>query len=91
MSDSIARRIFYEGRVQGVGFRITVKHIAREFEVCGFIRNLSDGRVELVTEGLREEVYAFLLHIRESALAGHIRKEITEDIEPQKLQGFEIQ
>lgn len=91
MSERIAKRVFYEGRVQGVGFRITVKHIAREFDVCGMVRNLRDGRVELFAEGEPDEVDAFLLGIRESALAGHIRKEISEDAEIENPRGFEIQ
>ena len=91
MNTRIAKRVFYEGRVQGVGFRITVKHIAREFEVCGTVRNLRDGRVELFAEGEIDEVNAFLLQIRESALAGNIRKEIAEDVELQNPRGFEIQ
>ena len=39
------RHVFYEGRVQGVGFRATVKHIARGYEVVGWVKNLPDGRV----------------------------------------------
>ena len=45
--------IFYEGRVQGVGFRWTVKQTAMGFDVTGSIRNMSDGRVELFAEGER--------------------------------------
>ena len=46
--------ILYEGRVQGVGFRYTTKSVANGFEVTGTVRNLTDGRVELVAEGERE-------------------------------------
>ena len=42
-----ACRIFYEGGVQGVGFRYTVKQIASGYDVAGWVRNLPDGRVEL--------------------------------------------
>ena len=51
--------IFYSGCVQGVGFRYTVRALATGFEVSGTIRNLSDGRVELVAEGREEELEAF--------------------------------
>ena len=44
-------QIFYSGRVQGVGFRYTAKTVAAGFEISGIVRNLSDGRVELIAEG----------------------------------------
>jgi acylphosphatase len=53
-------QVFYSGHVQGVGFRYTTSHIAARFEVTGFVRNLPDGRVELVAEGSPEELTAFL-------------------------------
>ena len=56
----IAKHIFFSGRVQGVGFRFTTRHVAREFEVTGTVRNLSDGRVELVAEGAPEELDRFV-------------------------------
>lgn len=54
------RRVYFSGRVQGVGFRDTSQRLARDFEVVGFVRNLSDGRVELVAEGDPAEIEAFL-------------------------------
>src|SRR6187455_864933 len=45
------RRVWYEGRVQGVGFRYTARGLAGGFPVSGYVRNLDDGRVELVAEG----------------------------------------
>jgi acylphosphatase len=84
-------RVHYEGRVQGVGFRYTVKNLAREFEVSGTVANLPDGRVELVASGDSDEVDAFLEAIRTSALAGHITLEIPRDIpRPTGLRGFSI-
>lgn len=67
--------VHYSGRVQGVGFRYSVKQIAAGFEVTGEIRNLPDGRVELRVSGEREEVEAFLQAIRESHLRHHIEAE----------------
>ena len=43
----VARRVFYDGRVQGVGFRYSVKSITTGFDVVGSVKNLIDGRVEL--------------------------------------------
>jgi acylphosphatase len=65
----------YSGRVQGVGFRYTVKKVASGFEIAGTVRNLADGRVELLAEGLRDELEAFREAIRESGLDHFITQE----------------
>ena len=54
------RIVCFSGRVQGVGFRYTTCHVAAGFDVTGYVRNLSDGRVECVVEGDAAEVEAFL-------------------------------
>jgi len=83
--------VHYQGRVQGVGFRWTAKHIARGFDVTGSVENLPDGRVRLVAQGESDEVEGFLEAVRTSGLAGHIATETTEKI-PRipGLRGFEI-
>ncbi len=87
----IARHVFYEGRVQGVGFRFTVKQLARGFEVTGWVRNLADGRVELQCSGEREEVVGFLEAIAESELKSHIKSVTASPIAlPAGVKGFEI-
>lgn len=45
------RTCHFSGRVQGVGFRYTVQNLALQYNVGGYVRNLPDGRVELVMEG----------------------------------------
>ena len=51
------------GNVQGVGFRFTVERIARKFQVMGFVKNLPNGKVELVAEGEETGVGKFLADI----------------------------
>ena len=84
-------QIFYSGNVQGVGFRYTVKSVATGFEVCGSVRNLPDGRVELIAEGEKNELLAFQRAIRESGLEHFIRDEQLLWDEPKNdARGFEI-
>ncbi len=84
-------RIYYAGHVQGVGFRFTVKWLARGFEVTGVIRNLADGRVELIAEGARGELEAFRDAIRMSELGHFIRQETLSWEEPKnEFHDFEI-
>ncbi len=85
------RHVFFEGRVQGVGFRWTVKNLARGYDVTGWVKNLPDGRVELQAAGDADEVDAFLEAIEESDLKAHIRKVDVHVIAPPAgLRGFEI-
>ena len=83
--------IFYSGRVQGVGFRYTVRTVAAGFEAVGTVRNLLDGRVELIAEGVRVELEAFRLAIREAGLERFIQKEEVGWSEATgEFRGFEI-
>ena len=72
-----AHNVYYSGHVQGVGFRYTTQSIARGHEVTGYVRNLPDGRVELVAEGRPGEIEAFLTEVRDR-LINHIREESTD-------------
>jgi acylphosphatase len=84
-------KVLYSGRVQGVGFRYTAKTVATGFEITGTVRNLSDGRVELLAEGAREELEAFHAAIKDSGLAGFIRDEQLEWSDAHnEFKGFEI-
>ena len=51
---------FFSGHVQGVGFRYQVLSMAKGFDLTGLVKNLSDGRVELLAEGDESEVLSFL-------------------------------
>lgn len=72
MVESAREEVLYSGRVQGVGFRWTAANIARQFAVTGYVRNRSDGRVELVAEGTPAELDRFF---------GAIRAEMAEKID----------
>ena len=77
----IARRVLYSGRVQGVGFRATVAGIARDHPVTGWVKNLDDGRVQLLVEGKEEDVKKFLDAVRKR-WKWNIEKEDAEEKKP---------
>ena len=83
------RQIYYQGRVQGVGFRYTTRRIAVGFRVNGFVRNVPDGRVELVAEGEPAELDRFLAAVRREL--GHFIDDVQETIGPARGESrFEI-
>jgi len=84
-------QVFYEGNVQGVGFRWTVRHAATGFDVTGWVRNLPDGRVELQVTGEENEVRGFLDRIAQGELHSLIHKQTENKLEkPVTARGFEI-
>lgn len=84
-------QVLYSGNVQGVGFRYTVKSVATGFEVTGTVRNLADGRVELIAEGAKEELDAFRQAIRDEGLEHFIRDEAVSWLDAKnEFRGFEI-
>ena len=68
----IAKRVIFSGRVQGVGFRYTTKDLARGFEVCGWVKNLPEGTVELQVMGEEDEVESFIKEIAEESNVAHL-------------------
>jgi len=87
----IARRVLYEGRVQGVGFRYSVKSITAGYDVVGTVKNLIDGRVELEVQGEEVEVTEFLEAVLDSHLRRHIHRFVVHEIPVKSdLKGFEI-
>jgi acylphosphatase len=87
----ISLQVFFEGNVQGVGFRWSIKHLAKGFDLVGWVRNHPDGRVELQASGEEAEVRAFLEAIGASELRAHIRKQAQSVLsEPPRAHGFEI-
>lgn len=82
--------IFYSGIVQGVGFRFTVNSIARDLGVKGWVRNLPDGRVEIMVEAEEEMIKQFYLDI-ENHFDRNIRnKEIDLQDTSGKYKDFQI-
>ena len=83
-------RVFFEGRVQGVGFRYRTVEIARRFSVTGYVRNLDDGRVELVAEGDAAEAEAFVGAVHRELARFIERAVVRQDPAQGGYSGFEI-
>ncbi len=65
--------VFYSGYVQGVGFRYTVRRIASGLGLRGWVRNLPDGKVEVVCEGEEERIKDFLGRIKGEFSDSHLK------------------
>ncbi len=77
MNPAIRKTVYYSGHVQGVGFRWTAARIAGGHEVTGCVRNLPDGRVELIAEGVPKAVEGYLDEVAE-VMGQHIRQAKTD-------------
>jgi acylphosphatase len=84
-----ARQVIYSGRVQGVGFRYTVRQLAAGRPVAGYVRNLRSGEVELWAEGAAEAVEEFLTAVA-SRMARYIRQATVREVQPTGESGFEV-
>jgi acylphosphatase len=90
MADTQHAEVHFQGRVQGVGFRYAVLQLAKEFEVAGFVENLTDGRVRIEAEGTQAELDAFVAAI-EDKMQGYIRKtERSARLRVPQFSGFSI-
>ena len=65
--------IFYSGTVQGIGFRYTVERFASDLKLTGWVRNLSDGRVEILAEGRKEDIEKLIQQI-DARFDGYIKE-----------------
>ncbi len=84
-----ARRLLISGRVQGVGYRHWLTGQASALGVCGWVRNLGDGRVEAVVSGSDAAVAALIQACwRGPALAAVTEVEISA-AEPVRTPGFQ--
>jgi len=67
------KQITFKGHVQGVGFRYCAKNIAQGYELDGTVKNLGDGRVQVLAEGEEREIELFLNELAVE-MAGFIRE-----------------
>jgi acylphosphatase len=93
MSGETTRRLhaYVSGRVQGVGFRFFVVDVAHRLGLTGWVRNLPDGRVEVVAEGKEERLWQCLELLRQGPRLAFV-SEVHHRWEPAtgEFVGFEI-
>ncbi len=89
-SSSQRREVFFTGNVQGVGFRYTAHEIAAAYAVSGFVRNLRDGRVQIVLEGQTQQIDDFLDALQ-ARMRRHVRNVTADELAPTgEFSSFEI-
>ena len=63
---------YVKGRVQGVGFRYNTLKSAQEYDLKGWVRNLRDGRVEVLAEGQHEDLNLLLAVLRKGPVSADV-------------------
>lgn len=86
----IARHVLVRGRVQGVAFRHHTKHEARARGLCGWVRNLDDGRVEAWLEGGAAEVDELVAWLRRGPPAARVEEVEVDVVEPKGHERFVV-
>ncbi|HEV7904710.1 MAG TPA: acylphosphatase [Pyrinomonadaceae bacterium] len=81
----VARRYFVSGAVQGVGYRFFAQRVAARHQVVGYVRNLRDGRVEVLAEGAPESVEALKHDLAAGPEFGHVEQVEELSLEPTGL------
>jgi acylphosphatase len=83
--------VFYSGRVQGVGFRVTAEETAVRLGVVGWVQNLRDGRVELRAEADEKILVRFLKEMQIGPMRNFIKHvDVTWDDSTDDFDQFEI-
>ena len=75
----VAKFVVFGGSVQGIGFRYTAHRIAARYSLTGYVRNTSDGKVELLLQGHPKDIEDCLDDIRQT-FERYIRNVDTEDV-----------
>lgn len=83
-------KIALSGTVQGVFFRDFVKENADKLNVRGFVRNLKDGRLEIVAEGRDENVNMLLAKCREGPNQSYVKNIEIKELKHQGFDSFKV-
>jgi acylphosphatase len=75
-----AKRIIVHGRVQGVGFRYFVQHVANRLGVAGNVRNCPDSTVEIVAQGSEKKIAEFIREVEKGPSLARVQRVAVTDI-----------
>jgi acylphosphatase len=87
---TVRRRVFVQGRVQGVGFRFAVARAAETRRVAGWVRNRPDGAVEAVFEGEPDAVESLVRFCGEGSRGAMVTQLQAVDEPPEGLASFDV-
>lgn len=88
--DKLCVRCFVLGRVQGVSFRASTQKQAQMREVTGWVRNLPDGRVEVLIAGDKEKVLSLYEWLKEGPRLARVDDVTYEELPWQVHNQFEV-
>lgn len=89
-ADMIRRRLVVHGKVQGVFYRDSTRHAARNEGVSGWAANRSDGSVEIVLEGPSDAVQSVVGYCRQGPSSANVHSVDEREETPEGLTGFQI-
>ncbi len=84
-------KVLLSGVVQGVGFRYYVYRKAKKYEISGYVKNLSDGRVEIVASGDRDMLNSFLEEVKRGPMMARIKNAEIHPANDPGIEGFIIE
>ncbi|MGM0370296.1 MAG: acylphosphatase [Bacillota bacterium] len=91
MPKQVCKHVYISGRVQGVGFRAFTVKTAQKMNLTGWVKNLSDGRVEAVFSGRQEDVEEILEAVHEGPSFARVDDvEVIDETYDGKYNGFEV-
>lgn len=85
-----AVRVVVEGRVQGVGYRAFVVDEAEALGLKGWVRNLRDGRVEMVLSGSDTDIEGMIAACRKGPRLALVTRVETSPVPDEGWRGFTV-
>jgi acylphosphatase len=86
----VRKRVVVHGRVQGVFFRDTIRRLADEHRVAGWVRNTWEGTVEAAFEGESDAVDALVAFCRDGPPGARVERVDAHDEAPEDAKGFRV-